>query len=237
MILEVFSNLNDSMILFYGSLWWGRSGRPPGLPPLENGMENLKLQESRNWARGGREGALWLGAGSTSRGALQLPDHGWGVRERMRHPQRRRAEILVDGEPKASVPLGIALVAEDDPGYLIQRATSSPAIQQLESTHTVGVWPKTQLSRRGSGLQGNVRLRLDPESFVTTKVLQGNKARLPSATPEPQDTQHPEAGSWVTWRLSVPFINQQTGVNYFSALWRTKQRKDLAGKPPGWETT
>lgn len=98
-------------------------------------------------------------------------------------------------------------MVEDDPGYLIQRVMSSSTTQQLESTRAWGGLAETPTIPvvGGSGLQGQVRLELNPESFIMTKVLRGNKVRLLSAPPKPQDIRYTEGTIWVTRYLSIVY--------------------------------
>lgn len=112
-------------------------------------------------------------------------------------PRRRRTEILVDGETKTSASLRTA-PAEDNPGDPSRRAMSSPTSQHLELTLSLEALLKRNSLGNRSCLEGKVCLQLNPESFIKTKTLQGNKGRLLSAHPKPQDIQYTKGNNWVT---------------------------------------
>lgn len=117
-----------------------------GAEAPENVMESPELErESRNSAPRGREGVLLVGCCPTWQYAQrciaaagpwlrysQKGTRGWSI------PEGEGMKFLLMVRQKRSAPLGMALVGEDDPGYLIQRTMSSPATQRLESTRTQG---------------------------------------------------------------------------------------------------
>lgn len=75
---------------------------------------------------------------------------------------------------------------------------SSPTSQHLELTPSLEALLKRNRLGTRSCLEGKVCLQLNPESFVKTKALRGNKGRLPSARPKPQDIQYTKGNNWVT---------------------------------------